>query len=97
MVGDSGKIRVREGDSAERRGTQHVAGRRLAIFAEKESRRGAEIGVSPAVQNDSRNVTSGIESGTGKHRSELLANLPLVVAKWSGNQLRASQVPLLLG
>ena len=70
--------------------------RRMPVTAEKESGLRAYVCMSPAIQDDAGDVPSGIEPRSGKHLSQLCADLPFVIAKWSGQELSASQVALLL-
>jgi hypothetical protein len=50
--------------------------------------------VSPAIENDSRDVGFGIESRAREHVGELLSELALVFAERKRKQLRASPVGL---
>src|ERR1700721_2108857 len=56
------KIRVGEGDASKRMVAHQFRGRGLAILAKEKSRLRRKIRMSPAVQNDSRNVAPSIES-----------------------------------
>jgi len=53
--------------------------------------------VSPAIENDSRDVGFGIESRAREHVGELLSELALVFAERNRKQLRASEMGLLVG
>ena len=97
MVRDPGQVRVREGDPSKGGPSQNFPGRRLSLLAKEESRSRTEIGVTPAVEDDSGNVAAGIESRTREHLAELLPKLALLLAKGGGDQLGASEMPLLLG
>src|SRR3982750_4719738 len=96
MVWRAGQVRIRERDSSKGRCTQNLPGRRLPVTAEEKSGLRADVCMSPAIQDDAGDVTSGIEPTSGKHLSQLCADLPFVIAKRSGQELSASQVALLL-
>src|SRR5580765_248561 len=96
MVRHAGKICVRKSDPSEGSGAKDFAGSRLAVLAEEESGRWAQVSVPPAIEDDACDVAAGIESAAREHFGELLANLALVFAEWHGHQFAAAEVTLLL-
>src|SRR5579872_3787251 len=95
MIGHPRKIHVRESNPSKRRPSKNVSGCGSPIFAEVESGSGAGIGVSPAVQYDSRDVSGSIEAGSYEHIRKLLTNLPLILTERCCDHLRAPHVALI--
>ncbi len=79
MVHDAGEVGVGESDASEGSRTEDVARGGLAVFAKKESWLRVEIGVSPAIKNDSGDVSLRVESRAREHVSKLVANLLLIL------------------
>src|SRR5437016_2487178 len=95
MIARAREIRIRKGNPPVRLIPQNIPRRRLAINAEKESRLRIHVGVSPAIENDSRDVPPRIEAARREHVAELLAERALVLRERSAEQLRASSAALL--
>ena len=62
MVHDSRQISIGKCNATERRSSQDFAGRRLAVPAEEKAGLRIEIGVPPAVENDSLNIAPRIKT-----------------------------------
>src|SRR5712692_6270189 len=90
VVHNSGQIGIGKRDAAERCVPQHFSWCRSSVFAKKETRLRTQVGVSPAVQDDARNVAAGIKPRLRKHQDELLADAPFVLAERRGEQLRTA-------
>src|SRR5215831_18281252 len=95
MIGSSGEVGVSEGDPAEGRGPQNLSRGRAPVLAEEEPGLRADVSVPPAVENDSRDVSRGVESGSGEHFAQLGPDPMLIIAKRCREQFRAAQVPLI--
>src|SRR5207302_8263 len=89
VIHDAGEIGICERDTPVGTLTDRISRPRLSIFAKKESGLRAQIGVAPAVQDNSRDIAAGIESGPPEHGAEVLAYLPLVGAERRGVQFHA--------
>ena len=78
MIHRASEIGIRERDSSEWGTAQDIAWCGFALGAEEESRLGAQIGMPPPIENDRRNIAPRIESRSGEHPRELLADASLV-------------------
>src|SRR5215469_584569 len=96
MIGSPGEIGVGKRNPAEGCGAQDLSRCRAPIFAEEKPRLGADVSVPPAVENNSGDVPCGLESGRGKHFTQLRPDLTLIIAKRCREQFRAAQIPLVL-
>src|SRR5579862_1430751 len=96
MVHRTSQVRVREGDSPERRGSQGVPRCRFSIFSEEKSRLRIEIRMAPAIQHNSRYVPLRLKPRTAEHFRKLLPDAPLIVAERRAKHLPAPTMPLLL-
>src|SRR5256885_16631129 len=85
---------MRERDSAERAVAEGIAGRGVAIQTKEEAGLRINEGVTKAVEHDSGDIALGVKTGRGEHLGHLLAYFPLVVGERSGQQFRASELPL---
>ena len=94
MVHRPSQIGVGKSDPAERRLAQDFSSGGLAASAKEESRLRAQIGVTPAIQDDSRDVPLGVEAGAGKHLRELLTDLPFIVPEGSSDHFCAALISL---
>src|SRR5580692_4256235 len=97
MVHGAGQIRVCECNSPEWSAAQSFARGGLAILTKKEAGLRAEIGVSPAIQNDSSDVTLSVESRTCKHQRKLSANAAFVIAEGCAHHFAAAAMALVFG
>ena len=95
MIRCARKIGISESDPTVRAVAQDVPRRRLAVKAEKESGLRIHVRVTPAIENDSGNVSARIEPARREHVAELLAERALVLGERSAEQLRASSASLL--
>src|SRR5512133_305762 len=96
VIHDPGQIGIRKCDSTERRISQDVARRGLSIFAEKESWLRTQVGVTPTVENDARDIALCVEAGSREHFAELLTNAPFIFTKGSGEHFRPPAMSLLV-
>src|SRR5215469_2024410 len=96
MIGSPGEVGVRERHPPEGGGAQNLSGGRTPVLAEEKPRLRADVSVPPAVQNNSGDVSLGVESRGREHFAQLHPDLTLVIAKWCREQLRAAQITLLL-
>jgi len=94
MVHGSGKVGVSKCNTPKGRTAQDFASGRLATQAKEEPRLRTQIGVSPAIQDDSCNVPARVEAASSEHLAELLTNLFFVVSERGSQQLSAAAVPL---
>src|SRR4026207_122560 len=81
MVHDSSQIRIGTCNTAEGRSSQDFAGRGLSVPAEEKAGLRIEVGVPPAVKNDSFYIPPCIKTGGAKHFSKLLADFSFVIAE----------------
>src|SRR5277367_4338390 len=95
MIHCAGEVRVGKRDTAERRITQNLSRRRLAVFSEEKSWLRTQIGMPPAIQYDACDVAALVKAGVREHGHKLFTNTLLVVAKGSGEHLRAPAMSLL--
>src|SRR5438034_976685 len=95
MIAGAGEIRIRKRDPTVRTIAQNIPWRRLSVDAEEKSRLRIHVRVAPAVENDSRNVTSRIEAAGREHVGQLLAERSLVLRERSAEQLRTALCALL--
>src|SRR5437762_13394447 len=95
VIARTRKIRIRKRNPPMRRTTQHIPRRRLAVRAEEKSRLRIHVRVSPAIEDDSRDVSARIESAGREHVGHLFAECSLVLCEGSAEQLRASSAALL--
>src|SRR6476620_348578 len=72
-VHDSSQISIGKCNTAEGRSSQDFAGSGLSVPAEEKPGLRIQIGVTPAVQNDSLNIAPRIKTEAAKHFSKLLA------------------------
>lgn len=56
MIHDAGQVGIGERNTPERRGPQNFAGGRLSVGTKEKTGLRIEISVTPAIQDDSRNV-----------------------------------------
>ena len=68
---------------------QHIPRRRLAAHAEEEARLRIHVRVTPAIQDDPRDVATRIEAAGREHVGELLAERALVLRERCPQELRA--------
>ena len=94
MIHDGGGIRVGECDSSKGRGAQNTARCRIAACPEEKPGLWVQVGVPPAVQDDTGDVAPSVKSKPRKHVSELLPYLPLIGAERGREQLRSAALPL---
>src|SRR5690242_5487280 len=94
MVHGASKIGIREADPAERRRTQRFAPGRLATAAEKEARLRTQVGMAPAVQNDSGNVSLRVEAHRREHLRQLLTDSCFILVKRRSQKFRAAAMTL---
>src|SRR5947207_3294405 len=95
VIARTRKIRIRKRNPPMRRTTQHIPRRRLTIHSKEKSRLRIHVGVSPAIEDDSRDVPPRIESAGREHVGHLLAKRFLVLSERRAEQLRASLSALL--
>ena len=81
MIAGPSKIRIRKRDPTVRTIPQDVPRRRFAIDAEEKPRLRIHVRVSPAIENDSRDVSARIESAGREHVGQLLAERFLVLGE----------------
>ena len=72
MVHDSRQICIGKRNAAEGRGSQDFAGRRLSVLAEEKTGLRIEVGVPPAVENDSLNIAPRIKTEAAKREKYFL-------------------------
>src|SRR3984885_1607545 len=94
MIHGAGKIRVCERDSSKRPIAEGLTRRRIPVQAEEEPRLGINKRMSPPVENDSRNITLGVETRSPEHVRHLLAYLLFVFREGGREQLRTAQATL---
>ena len=97
MVHDAGQIGIRERYATEWRSPQNFARCGFSILAEEKAGLRIQVGVSPAVQNDSFNVPPRIKPDAAEHLSELLADFSLVIPERRGQHFSAAAVSLIGG
>src|SRR5256714_9956969 len=95
MIARPREIRIRKGDPAMRLIPQHIPWRQLTVRAEEKSRLRIHVRVSPAIENDSRDVPARIESGGREHVAELLGDRALVLRERSAEQFHTALCALL--
>lgn len=95
MVHGSGQISISKCHTAEWRTAQNFAGSRLTIAPEEEPRLWAQIGMSPAIQDNSGDVAPGIEAPLREHLAKLLTDLSFIISKRCSQHLCAAAIPLL--
>ena len=57
----------------------------------------AQIGVSPAIQDDSGDVPPCVKSAACEHLGELFADLSFIISERCAQHLSAAAIPLLFG
>src|SRR5271154_3994335 len=97
VVHGSGEIGVGKRDPAEGRTAQDFSWCRSTIPAKEEARLRAQIGMTPAVQNDSRDIPLRVKPRGRKHLRKLFTDSSFIVPKRSAQQLRAAAIALCLG
>ena len=95
MIHRAGQVGVRERDATMRRVAQHIPRRRLAAHAEEETRLRVHVRVTPAIQDDPRDVATRIEPARREHVGELLPERALVLRERRPQELRPPLRPLL--
>jgi hypothetical protein len=85
VIAGASEIRVRKSYPSVRTPAQHIPRRRLAVRAEEKSRLRIHVRVSPAVEDDSGDVTSRIESAGREHVAELVTERALVLREGRSN------------
>src|ERR1700680_2820965 len=93
MIHDASQISIGERNAPKRRTPQNFARGRFSTAAEEKAGLRVEVSVSPAVQDNSRNVSPGVKPAAGKHIGKLLANL--FVPKRGCEQLSPAPVSLI--
>src|SRR3954464_6582217 len=88
MIAGPRKVGVRKCDPAVRMTPQNVPWRRPAARAKEEARLRIHVCVTPAVEDDPRNIPARIESAGREHVAELLAEHPLILREGRTQQLR---------
>src|SRR4051812_35875485 len=81
VVHDAAQVGVGEGDAAEGILLQELAGRGHSRASEKEAWLGAEVGVSPTVQDDAGDIAASVEAAAREHLGELPADAAFVIAE----------------
>jgi hypothetical protein len=76
MITGTGEIGIRKSDPTMRTVTKDVTRRWLPIEAKEESRLRIHVGVPPAIENDSGDVSARIEAAGREHVGHLLAECP---------------------
>ena len=97
MVHDSRQIGIGKRNATEGRSSQDFAGRRLSVLAEEKAGLRIEIGVPPAVQNDSRDIAPRIKTGAAKHFGKLLADFSFVIPERGCQHFSPAAVSLIGG
>ena len=95
MVHDPREVGIGKCDATERRRTQHFAGRRFSILAEEKTGLRVQICVSPAVQDDSRDIPPGVKTRSREHVGELLTNLSLIILERRSQHFTPASVSLI--
>src|SRR5438552_3854834 len=95
MIAGAGEIRIRKRDPTVRLIPQHIPRRRLAVRAEEKSRLRIHVRVSPAIEDDSRDVPARIKPAGREHVGHLLAERPLILRERSAEQFHTALCALL--
>src|SRR5215212_8776147 len=95
MIARTSEIGIRKRNPTMRLIAQNIPRCRLAIDAEEEPRLRIHVRMSPAIENDSRDVPARIESSRREHVTHLLAERPLVLREGSAEELRTTPRALL--
>src|ERR1700679_1134461 len=82
VIHGSRKFRIGERDAAKGCTPQDLSRCRLTLSAKEESRLGANVGMTPPVQNDARDIPLSVKSGVPKHGSELFPDRPFIIPEW---------------
>ena len=80
------QLRMADCDSADRL-AYDVGWRRITIRPKDESGPRVDVGVSPAVEDDTGDIFDRIETARGEHGSHLLSNLSLVISEGRSQHL----------
>ena len=89
MIARTREIRIRKRNPTVRLIPQDIPRRRLAVHAKEKTRLRIYVRVSPAIEDDSRDVPARIESAGRKHVGQLLAERSLILRERSAEQLRS--------
>ena len=79
MVHGAGEIGVRECDPAKRCAAQDLSRCGSSVFSKEKAGLRAQVCMTPAVQNDSRDVSLGVKPGAREHFTELFADSTFIL------------------
>jgi|ERR1700691_3018900 len=97
MIHGSCQIGISKCNTPKWRIAQDLASGRLATTPKEETRLRAQIGMSPAIQDDSCDIPPCIEAPSREHLVELLPDLSFIISERRCQHLSAASVPLFFG
>src|SRR5271170_3169194 len=97
MVHGSGEVGVSKCNPSEWGAAQDLASGRLPTTSKEETWLRTQIGVSPAIQDNSGDVPLCVKAPSREHLAELLTDLSFIISERRSQQLGAASVPLLFG